>query len=237
MCTVPLLRAVCRESYNPPAAVYARLKRLGMDLVTVTDHDSIDAAEELRPHPDFFLSEEITCRMPSGTEAHIGVYDITERDHVEFERRRRDFPSLLAYLNQRRLFFTVNHALSSLTGPRVADDFACFAEHFPGVETHNGHMLRAANRGARELARWLGKAETGGSDAHAMRSVGCAWTAVPGARSRREYLDGLRHGAGRVHGETGSVWKLTRDVRWRGIAQRVQHRVSGGSGAAVKVGA
>src|ERR1700676_653314 len=75
MCTVPVLSRICRESYNPPLAVYEILKRRGMDLVTVTDHDSIDAVEPLRRHPDFFLSEEVTCRMPSGTELHVGVYE------------------------------------------------------------------------------------------------------------------------------------------------------------------
>ena len=98
MCTVPVLGAVCRESYNDPAAVYEKLKRLGMDLVTVTDHDSIDAVEPLRRHADFFLSEEVTCRLPSGTALHMGVYDITERDHLELQRRRGDFASLAAWL-------------------------------------------------------------------------------------------------------------------------------------------
>jgi len=56
MCTVPLLSRICRESYNDPLEVYTTLKRRGMDLVTITDHDSIDAAETLRRYPDFFLS-------------------------------------------------------------------------------------------------------------------------------------------------------------------------------------
>ena len=94
MCTFPLVKAFCRESYNEPLAVYEKLKRLGMDLVTVTDHDSIDAVETLRPRPDFFLSEEVTCTLPSGTELHVGVYDITERDHAEMARRRTDFALL-----------------------------------------------------------------------------------------------------------------------------------------------
>ena len=53
MCTVPLLNRICRESYSAPQHVYETLKRRGMDLVTVTDHDSIDAAEVLRSHPAF----------------------------------------------------------------------------------------------------------------------------------------------------------------------------------------
>jgi predicted metal-dependent phosphoesterase TrpH len=56
MCTVPVADRFCRESYNDPIEVYDLLKRRGMDLVTVTDHDSIGAAEALRSYPDFFLS-------------------------------------------------------------------------------------------------------------------------------------------------------------------------------------
>lgn len=111
MCTIPLLRTVCRESYNDPLTVYQKLKRLEMDPVTITDHDSIDPAEAHRSPPDFSA-----------------------------------------------------------------------------------------------------KGEVGGSDAHGIDSVGCTWTVVPSARSRQEYLDGLRRGMGKVRGATGGYWKLTRDI-------------------------
>ena len=212
MCTIPLLRRVCRESYNDPIAVYEKLKRQGMDLVTITDHDSIDAVEALRSRPDFFLSEEVTCTLPSGTELHVGVYDITERDHIELQRRRHDFESLFAWLYDHNLFFSANHVFSSLTGKRALEDFILFESAFPAIETGNGHMPARSNRAAAMLADRSARAEVGGSDAHAMASVGCAWTTVPGARNRQEYLDGLRHGLGRVRGETGSWAKLTRDV-------------------------
>ncbi len=218
MCTVPLMRAVCRESYNDPVRVYEKLKRLGMDLVTVTDHDSIDAVEALRSRPDFFLSEEATCTLPSGNQLHVGVYDITDRDHVEIERRRRDFESLVRWLRERRLFFSANHVFSSLTGRRSLDDFELFESVFPALETHNGHMLPRANAQAAALADFAGRAEVGGSDAHAMASVGCAWTVVPHARTKEEYLAGLRLGRGRVRGALGSWWKLTRDVLSIGAA-------------------
>jgi predicted metal-dependent phosphoesterase TrpH len=212
MCTLPLLRHVCRESYNEPLEVYETLKRAGMDLVTVTDHDSIAAVEALRSKPDFFLSEEVTCTLPSGTLLHIGVYDITERDHMEMQRRRHDFESLFAWLFDNNLFFSANHVFSSLTGRRAMEDFALFERAFPAIETGNGHMTRRSNRAAAQLADRAARAEIGGSDAHAMASVGCAWTVVPGARTRLEYMDGLRAGQGRVRGESGSWLKLTRDV-------------------------
>jgi predicted metal-dependent phosphoesterase TrpH len=212
MCTIPFLRKFCRESYNDPLEVYEKLRRLGMDLVTITDHDSIDAVECLRSKPDFFLSEEVTCILPSGNQLHIGVYDITERDHIELQRRRHDFESLLAWLVDQDLFFSANHVFSSLTGSRSIEDFRLFETAFPALETRNGHMLAAANANAAWLADVTARAEVGGSDAHAMASVGCAWTVVPGARNCQDYLRGLRHGQGRVRGETGGYWKLTRDV-------------------------
>ena len=92
MCTVPVLNRICRECYSDPEEVYETLKRRGMELVTVTDHDSIDSVERLRRHPDFFLSEEVSCRTSSGTDLHIGVYGIEERDHIQMQRRARGFP-------------------------------------------------------------------------------------------------------------------------------------------------
>src|ERR1043166_2304343 len=37
-----------RDCYSPPIEVYRRAKARGMDLVTLTDHDSIDGCLELR---------------------------------------------------------------------------------------------------------------------------------------------------------------------------------------------
>jgi predicted metal-dependent phosphoesterase TrpH len=195
MCTVPVLSRICRESYNEPAALYEALKRRGMDLVTVTDHDSIGAVEELRRHPDFFLSEEVTCTMPSGTEMHAGVYGIAERDHVE-----------------RRLFVTVNHIYSSLTGPRNEDDFAVFARDFHGVETLNGQILAFANRLAADFATRFKKPMIGGSDAHTLVCVARTFTEVPGARNVEEFLTGLRRGQSVPYGESGDYLKLTAAV-------------------------
>jgi predicted metal-dependent phosphoesterase TrpH len=212
MCSTPGLSKVCRESYNEPLEVYDRLKRLGMSIVTVTDHDSIDAAEVLRPNADFFLSEEVTVRMPSGTEMHMGVYGITEREHVEIQRRRADFTRLVMYLTERKLFFSVNHVFSGLTGRREVEDFNWFASYAPAFEVRNGQMLPEANATAERLAGRLGKIGLGGSDAHTIAGVGLTYTEVPGVRTVDEFFSGLRAGRGMVHGVHGSFLKLTADV-------------------------
>jgi predicted metal-dependent phosphoesterase TrpH len=181
-------------------------------MVTVTDHDSIDAAEVLRRHPDFFLSEEATVRMPSGTEMHLGVYGITERDHVEIQRRRSDFIGLVMYLSERKLFFSVNHVFSGLTGRREEEDFSWFASYVPAFEVRNGQMWPEANASAERLAGRLGKIGLGGSDSHTIAGVGMTYTEVAGVRTVDEFFAGLRAGRGFVHGAHGSYAKLTADV-------------------------
>lgn len=183
-----------------------------MNLFTLTDHDSIEGAEALRRHPDFFVSEEVSCRMPSGTLAHIGVYDITERQHIQLQQRRNDLISLLMYLSERQLFFSINHVFSSLTGLRLRADFRWFEQYFPAIETRNGHMLAEQNLNSARLANQWNKIGIGGSDGHVLASVGTAYTEVTGARDKNEFFAGLRMGLGLVRGESGSFQKLTRDV-------------------------
>jgi len=183
-----------------------------MSVVTITDHDSIEAAEALRKHKDFFLSEEVTARMPNGTEVHVGVYGITERDHAEIQRRRNDFIALVMYLTERKLFFSANHVFSGLTGRREEEDFDWLASYVPAFETRNGQMWREANRKAVRLAKKLGKAGIAGSDSHTLSGVAQTFTEVRGARATEDFLAGLRAGRGIVHGEHGRYLKLTTDV-------------------------
>ena len=211
-CTTAFVSKFCRESYSDPEEVYEWLQRRQMNLFTLTDHDAIEGSEGLRRYPNFFLSEELTCQMPSGTQVHLGVYDIHERQHVQLQQRRNDLVALLIYLSERRIFFSINHVFSSVTGRRELEDFIWFQEYFPAVETRNSHMLETANAHAATLARRWEKIGIGGSDAHALPSVGMAYTEVPGARDKDEFFAGLKAGKGRVTGESGCFSKLTRDV-------------------------
>jgi predicted metal-dependent phosphoesterase TrpH len=214
MCNTPGLEKLCRESYNDPAKVYDRLKQRGMAIVTLTDHDSIDGAEALRGKADFFISEEVTVKLPTDTEMHMGVYAITERDHIEIQRRRTDFIALLMYLTERKIFFSVNHVFSGLTGRRDEEDFRWFASYVPAFETRNGQMWAEANASAARLAAKLGKIAIAGSDSHAPAGIGRTFTEVPSAHTVEEFFAGLRAGRGQIHGDHGTCTKLLADVYW-----------------------
>src|ERR1700687_3553423 len=218
MCNIPVLKHICRESYNDPETVYETLKRRGMDLVTVTDHDSVDAAEALRGRPGFFLSEEITCTTPSGLEIHVGAFGIDDRDHIELQRRRKDLPALAAYLCEQNKFFTVNHVFSSLTGRRSELDFELFADLFPGIETLNGQIPASNNAAASRLAREWRKSEIARSDRHTLTTLGLTYAEVPGANDAQAFLEGVRRGQARIQGASGGYWRLTRAILEIGLA-------------------
>jgi hypothetical protein len=73
------------------------------------------------------------------------------------------------------------------------------------LQARNNHL-------AARLASHARRLPVGGSDAHSLSSAGSVWTEVREARNKAEFLEGLREGRARVHGESGSYWKLTRDV-------------------------
>jgi hypothetical protein len=165
----------------------------------------------------------VTCITPSGTEIHVGAYGIEERDHVELQRRRKDVPSLAAYLDERRIFFSINHVFSGLTGRRTDSDFVLFQEFFPALETLNGQIPGINNSTAAVLARDWRKAVVGGSDAHTLASLGETYTEVPSAEGIRAYLRGLRHGHAQTRGASGNYFKLTSAIASIGFALIGEH--------------
>jgi predicted metal-dependent phosphoesterase TrpH len=94
--------------YASVEAIYRAAKRRGMDLVTLTDLDTIVGCLEFldrRPDvSDFFISEEVTAMEPqSGSRLNVLVYDITEAEHEEIRRLRADVAELMSYLNAREI--------------------------------------------------------------------------------------------------------------------------------------
>jgi predicted metal-dependent phosphoesterase TrpH len=209
--TLPVLRHLARECYSEPRAVYEVARARGMDLVTLSDHDTIAGALELEALPGTFVSEEVTCFAPSGGELHFGVFDIRERDHDALQARRRDLEAFFAHAAERRIPVCLNHPFSALTGRRADGDLPSALRGATHVETQNGMMSAASNERAQAAARRARRAACGGSDAHTLASVARAFTCVR-ARDRAGFLDGLRAGLTIAAGRSGSYARLTTAV-------------------------
>jgi predicted metal-dependent phosphoesterase TrpH len=211
-----------RDCYSEPDAIYAAAKARGMDLVTITDHDSVDGCLEfLSRHPsagDFFISEEIECRVPDADlEVHIGAYDISERIHRDIQPLRRDVFDAVAYLESEGVFYSLNHPFFFFKGQLPFDEYLGLARLFPAFEVRNGTMLAAHNELADAIVRqWSASSPTplsaiGGSDSHTLGGIGTTYTEAPGA-TLGEFLQSLRAGRACAGGRHGSTWREAREI-------------------------
>ena len=90
-----------RESYNTPERVYRLAKARGMDLVAITDHDTIEGALTLAQFPDVIVGCEVSAHFPKhNVDVHLGVLDITIDQFTEIDRRRHDVAILMPYLRE-----------------------------------------------------------------------------------------------------------------------------------------
>ncbi len=153
---LPVLKHIGRECYSEPVALYEQARRRGMDLVTLTDHDTIEGALALAHLPDAFVSEEVTVLLPGGRQLHVNVFDLSERQHERIQALRRDPEALFAYLAEERLPASVNHLFSALTGERTLADLRLPLGRLPLIETLNGSMPEGHNEYARRVGRAAG---------------------------------------------------------------------------------
>lgn len=209
-----------RDCYSKPEDVYRVAKARGMDLVTITDHDSIGGCLELlerRPDArDIFVSEEVSCRLPDGDiEVHLGVYGLDERIHRELQPLRKNAYDVIAYLRESGVFFALNHLLHFYRRQIPLEVYLRLVDQVPAMEARNGAMLPAHNEMIERLAQgWRGGPSlgiTGGSDAHTLRRVGRTWTSAPGA-SVADFLESLKARRSRVGGDHGNTVSVTADA-------------------------
>ncbi len=111
------LSYIVRESYNTPERVYRLAKARGMDLVAITDHDTVEGAMQLAHLPDVVVGCEVSAHFPGhDVDVHLGVLDITPEQHTEIDRRRHDVAVLLPYLREQEIFTVINHVASQVNG-------------------------------------------------------------------------------------------------------------------------
>jgi predicted metal-dependent phosphoesterase TrpH len=231
-----------RECHSTPDDIYRVAKARGMDLVCITDHDSIDGCSEfLDRHPDapdFIAGEEISCLVPDapGLRIHLGALGITDAVHREAQRLRDNVFETAAYLRQEQVFFVMNH-LFMLFGDQVAvETYVRQALTLaPGLETRNGAMLAEHNEFVAELATSFRSAgvspvDVGGSDAHVLRYVGTTYTETP-ARTREQFMADLVGGRSSVGGDHGGQGRLLAEIygsivnHWRGLLGMERHEI------------
>lgn len=215
-------RANTRDCYSPPEDVYRVAKERGMSYVTLSDHDSIDGALYLlNKYPDmtdFFISEEVETYFPeTGQRVHIGAYNITEEQHREIQRLRRDIRELVPYMKSANIAFGVNHLFQNYRMKNVAAKYISeMIEMFDIYEVLNGAMATVHNKMVLQLVNTVQQSGrrismVGGSDAHTLKHVAKVYT-VSKANSLEEFLGNVRNGQSFAWGEEMRFRDLVTDI-------------------------
>ncbi len=224
----------CRDSYSRPVDVYRTAKQRGMDLVTITDHDSIDGCLELLNRlgdlPDFVVGEEVSAFLPEFQHTvHVGVYGLNETQHREIQKLRANGAELVQYLRRENLLFALNHFFHDFSKwARLGKFIERMAEWFEVFEVRNGALQREHNafiltllrdygNGASLFAQqglagpWAPPGMVAGSDSHTLRRIGRTYTASP-ARNREEFLQDIRAGRTQVFGPHSNHLTIAADI-------------------------
>lgn len=212
----------CRDCYSQPLDVYTTAKRRGMDLVTITDHDSLDGCLEvldrLGAPPDFITGEEVSATFPEFNHTvHLGVYGLNEAQHREIQRLRSNAWDLVPYLRQQNLLFVLNHFFHNFgDAARVLEFTHRMAELFDVFEVRNGSQERDHNKlianlveAFRRRGRPVGV--IGGSDSHTLRRLGRTYTLCFAAHCQ-EFLEAIRTGRSQVCGAHSNHVSLAADI-------------------------
>ena len=193
------------ESCSPPELVYEQARARGMDLVTLTDHDTIDGAMELveRGFDGVVVGQEITTHFPEDRcRVHVLAWGLTPElnDEIEELGLRDDVYALAGWLEAVNLAHSLAHPLYDQNGRLSADHLERCALLFKGWELLNGahapshrpalerflasltparmqDLQSKHHRRALWMRPWL-KSVTAGSDDHALLNVGRTWVQV-----------------------------------------------------------
>jgi glycosyltransferase involved in cell wall biosynthesis/predicted metal-dependent phosphoesterase TrpH len=215
-----------RESYTPPDELYHRLKSLGMDFVTITDHNKIDGCLELtEKYDDTFISCEFTVNfLHEPAEIHLCAYDITEQQFTAALKLRHDIREFAQFFREENVLVSVPHPFHCNRGKLGLEHLEQVLLLFDCFEEINGLQMETANRMQREFFENLNpelfetlrkkydiapqanepwkKSTIGGSDDHSSFFLGRCWTEVKGAADYSAFLDGIKAKKSRGRGQS-----------------------------------
>jgi glycosyltransferase involved in cell wall biosynthesis len=240
----------CPESYADPVRQYELCKARGMDLVTLTDHDSIEGGLALMGRPDFFLSEEVTTCFPeNGCVMHVLVWNVTPAQHKEMQELRSNIYHLSGYLRDTGLphalahpFLSSNWRLDAVTMEKALVLFSTLEIINGLVDTRTdasvAHLLGSLTPSVLEsLARKHGlalppagarkPAQVAGSDDHAHRRCGTIYTECAGVLDPAAFLAQAINGQAQVVGTTATLDRMAAAAQYT-TYQHFQHEQAHG---------
>ena len=205
----------CPESFTEPIDLYNAARSKGMDLVTITDHNTIEGCLEIAHLPGTFISEEITTYFPNDKcKLHVLAYNITEKQHDDIQAVRESVYDLTTYLRTEGIVHVLAHPLYAVNDRLTPEHFEQALLLF-NVFEENGTRDARQNQVLRDIITrltpmdmkrlaerhnikpygkkpWL-KGLTGGSDDHSSLNIARMHTVFKGIASIDNVLAGIQN--------------------------------------------
>ncbi|MBN2419922.1 MAG: PHP domain-containing protein, partial [Deltaproteobacteria bacterium] len=204
----------CAESYTEPVEIYKRAVERGMDLVTISDHNTIAGSLEIAHLDNTFISEEITAYFPDDRcKVHVLAWDINEKQHEDISKCRENIYELTDYLNGKEITHALAHPTFSLNDRLTFDRFEQLLLLFNIFEMngtrddYQNNTLKIILEGLNSeridklsnkhgldpigVEPWK-KGIIGGSDDHSSLNIARTYTEVSGASDLAGFLKGVR---------------------------------------------
>lgn len=232
-----LKRVGAAESYTEPEYIYKTLKNRGMNLVTITDHNTIKGALRLKEkYPDdTFISVESTAHFPEDDcKVHILIYDINEVLFEEIQRLRYNIYDLREFLINGGITHSVAHPVYSVNGRLTIahiEKLLVLFNTFEGVnasrnENYNTEFVKIVSNLTKEKIDEFAnkykitphgdsphkKVFTGGSDDHSGLMMGKAFTFSEDADDLDGFLNDLKAGEIKFYGSSANFYNLAFNI-------------------------
>ncbi|MEZ4526588.1 MAG: glycosyltransferase [Desulfobacterales bacterium] len=237
----------CPESFTDPLQIYRIAKKQGMDLITVTDHNTISGALEIAHLPDTFVSEEITSYFPEDRcKIHVLAWNITEKHHEEISRIRQNVFDLAAWLHQEKIVHAIAHPLYAVNDRLTVQHFEQILLLFQNFEI-NGSRSAVQNQCLAQILSGLTQADTdrladkyaytplfsspwkknlvGGSDDHSGLNIARTYTRISNAEGVAEALACIEAGRTEVAGQPSTPRTMAHNlyaIAWQFYRERFQ---------------
>ncbi|WP_321505406.1 PHP domain-containing protein [uncultured Methanoregula sp.] len=219
ICDLHVHTSYSKDGESSVEEILKRAEDVGLDVIAITDHDTVDGAKKALTIPSTVLV--IPGIEVSTKQGHLLVLGVTEvipsgLDVVTTVENARRMGALLILPHPYHVW---RHGVARRknAGMAVVD----------AVESFNSrYIVGSANKKAARIAKRLGKPCVGGSDAHNARFVGFGRTYVEAEKNVPAILDAIRAGNVSCGGKQTPLRTYTRQSinnTWKKIKRITRH--------------
>ncbi|MDD1719157.1 MAG: PHP domain-containing protein [Methanoregulaceae archaeon] len=209
-----------RDGESSVAEVLARAEEVGIDVVAITDHDTVDGAKEALGRKSKVViipGLEISTRQ-----GHLIALGITETIPAGM-----DVLDTIALARSKGAVLILPHPFH-MWRHGVARRYRDALLEVDAIEVFNSrYIVGSANRKAARAARRIGKPCVGGSDAHNARYLGFGRTLIDAEPDAGSVLAAIRAGRTAAVGKMTPLRTYTRQSlrnTWKRIKRRIKLR-------------